>query len=236
MTGSAQLPSGHSVRWRLPRSGEVGRDLPVSLEVQGAPLAGLVRCRRVPSREEWQLLAVSREPSSGGYRLSAFLPAQPPAGKLAYQFLLVPDVGEELAIPPEPVVVRFKGRVGLALLLPHVLAMFLGLLLANRAGLGVLFGEARPQRFLWLILAFFALGGLVLGPLVQKAAFGAWWTGFPLGHDVTDTKTLAVVVGWLWAAVRSRGGRRWPVLVASLLTLLAFALPHSLWGSELRWE
>lgn len=84
VTGSAQLPSGHSVRWRLPRSAEVGRDLPVSLEVQGTPLAGLVRCRRVFSKEQWQLLAVSREPGPAGYRLSAFLPAQPPAGKLAY--------------------------------------------------------------------------------------------------------------------------------------------------------
>ncbi|MFN3414446.1 MAG: hypothetical protein ACK42L_10350, partial [Thermoanaerobaculum sp.] len=81
----------------------------------------------------------------------------------------------------------------------------------------------------------FAFGGLVLGPFVQKSAFGSYWTGFPVGTDLTDTKTLAVVLAWIWAGIRSGGDRKWPVLVAAALTLVIFAIPHSLLGSEIDW-
>jgi membrane protease YdiL (CAAX protease family) len=36
--------------------------------------------------------------------------------------------------------------------------------------------------------------------------------------------------------LQSRGGKRWPVLVASLATLAVFAIPHSLLGLEINWE
>jgi len=78
--------------------------------------------------------------------------------------------------------------------------------------------------------------GLVLGPLVQKAAFGAYWTGFPLGRDLTDTKTAMAVAVWAWAAFRRDHSKTWPLLVASLVTLLVFSLPHSLLGSEIDWR
>lgn len=231
--GEVTILTGEKVRFRLPRSAEVGKDLQVSVTVEGGPVTGFVRCRRVPSHDDWQLLALARE----GNELSAFLPEQPPAGKLAYQFMLVREgiMGGRSAVPPEPVVVRFKGHVPLGLLLPHIVAMFLGMLTANRAGFAVVFGEEEPRRYVWPTLLLLAFGGLVMGPLVQKAAFGAYWTGFPVGQDLTDTKTLAVVLAWVWAAVRSQGARRWPVLVAAVLTLAVFAIPHSALGSEIDW-
>lgn len=231
--GEVKLPTGETIHFRLPRSAEVGKDLKVSLTAEGGAVTGFVRCRRVPSHEEWQLLALSRQ----GNELSAFLPEQPPAGKLAYQFVIAPEgaMGGGTAVPPKPVVVRFKGHVPAGLLLPHIVAMFLGMMLANRAGLAVLLREEAPHRFIWPTLALLAFGGLVLGPLVQKAAFGAYWTGFPVGRDLTDTKTLAVVLAWVWAGIRSRGERRWPILVAAVITLGVFAIPHSLLGSEIDW-
>jgi hypothetical protein len=114
--------------------------------------------------------------------------------------------------------------------------MFLGMLFANRAGLGVVFAESSIKRFVLPTLGLLTFGGLVLGPLVQKAAFGVYWSGFPLGRDLTDTKTAVAVLAWVWAFLQSRGGKRWPVLVASLVTLAVFAIPHSLLGSEINWE
>lgn len=231
--GEVRLLTGETIRFRLPRSAEVGKDLKVSLQVEGGPVTGFLRCRRVPSHEQWQLLALARE----GNELSAFLPEQPPAGKLAYQFMVAREgtLGGGTAVPQEPVVVRFKGHVPAGLLLPHIVAMFLGMMVANRAGLAVIVREKDAKRYVWPALLLLAFGGLVLGPLVQKAAFGAYWTGFPVGQDLTDTKTLAVVLAWVWASVRSRGDRQWPVLVAAVMTLVVFAIPHSLLGSQIDW-
>jgi len=61
------------------------------------------------------------------------------------------------------------------------------------------------------------------------------WSGFPLGHDLTDNKTLVAMIGWLIALFMMRRGkpaRGW-VLAASILLLVVFLIPHSLLGSEL---
>ena len=83
-----------------------------------------------------------------------------------------------------------------------------------------------------------AVGGLALGPAVQKYAFDAWWTGFPNGTDLTDNKTAIALVAWALALWAARGGRgaRGALAAAALVTLVVFAIPHSLFGSELRWQ
>jgi hypothetical protein len=73
---------------------------------------------------------------------------------------------------------------------------------------------------------------------MQKYAFGAWWTGIPFGFDLTDNKTLGAAVAWLWAAWQMRGGRpaRAAIIAAAVATLVVFAIPHSAWGSEIKWD
>jgi hypothetical protein len=91
-------------------------------------------------------------------------------------------------------------------------------------------------------LGCLSLGGLILGPIVQKYAFGAYWTGWPVGEDLTDTKTLAVWAGWVIAvlALGFRGpvvGRaRVAVVVAVSLMVAVYLVPHSLRGSTLNYE
>jgi hypothetical protein len=135
-------------------------------------------------------------------------------------------------------VARFKGAVPIWLLGPHVLCMFAGMLVAVRAGLESLGANGDPRRLAWLALPLLAVGGLLLGPAVQKVAFGAWWTGFPHGIDLTDNKTAIAVLAWSWAVWRLRGRRRapWAVVAAAVVTLTVFSIPHSTWGSELRWD
>jgi hypothetical protein len=73
-----------------------------------------------------------------------------------------------------------------------------------------------------------------LGPFVTHYAFGPWWTGFPVGNDITDSKTLIAFVCWIAAALaagRSKLERTW-VGLAALVTLLIFAIPHSWTASE----
>lgn len=139
-----------------------------------------------------------------------------------------------------PVVLRYKGPVALAVLLPHVSMMFIAVLLGLRTGLGALFGATAPRRLLWITLGCMTLGGLVLGPFVQKAAFGHYWTGFPWGYDLTDNKTLLMWGVWVLAAIvagprpRSREGwSRGAVLAATVAMAAVYLIPHSMRGSQL---
>ena len=115
--------------------------------------------------------------------------------------------GEEALFPERPAITRFKGAVSAAILSPHIAAMFTGMLVANAAGLLALRGEKRLFRISLVVIALLSIGGLFLGPLVQKAAFGAYWTGWPFGSDLTDNKTAVAVLAWVVAAFRSRGER-----------------------------
>ena len=71
---------------------------------------------------------------------------------------------------------------------------------------------------------------------MQWYAFGEFWTGFPVGHDLTDNKTLIAVVAWIIALVairRSPAQARWWVLSAAVVTFVTFVIPHSVLGTEL---
>ena len=108
----------------------------------------------------------------------------------------------------------------------------------DEAGLLALRGEKNLFRISLVVIALLGVGGLFLGPLVQKAAFGAYWTGWPFGTDLTDNKTAVAVLFWAFAAFRARGGRdaRLAVGVAALVTLAVFMVPHSAWGSQIDWS
>jgi len=112
--------------------------------------------------------------------------------------------------------------------------MFTAMLLSNLAGLLAFFRRERYMGYAKIAFACLLLGGLVLGCFVQKVAFGHYWTGFPLGNDMTDNKTLFVFLFWLIALIANwKSGKR-PVLVglAAVFMLLVFCIPHSLGGSE----
>jgi hypothetical protein len=75
---------------------------------------------------------------------------------------------------------------------------------------------------------------MILGPIVQKFAFGSFWTGVPFGWDLTDNKTLIAFLFWILAVVMNLKKER-PVytILAAIVLLLVFSVPHSLFGSEL---
>jgi hypothetical protein len=173
-----------------------------------------------------------------GDQLRASVPAQPAAGKVEYRVHLTQ--GEEtLWLPAErAVVARFKGSVPAGLLAPHILCMILAMLWSTRAGIEALLSGAQQHKLALGTLGLLAGGGLILGPLVQHFAFGALWTGWPLGEDLTDNKLAVAVLAWLVAGLRGRGGRsaRGWILAASVLSLVVYAIPHSLHGSTLDYE
>jgi hypothetical protein len=225
---------GTAIDLKLTRTHGGPGDQPVRVAAPEG-VAGTVAYRRYPTGEAWTPLPMARE----GGDLVAGLPHQPPAGKLEYQVRLAK--GADTAVfPPRPAVTRFKGDVPVAVLVPHVLCMFLGMLFSTAAGLAVLAG-APARRLALVTFGLIAVGGFILGPIVQKHAFDAYWTGVPFGWDLTDNKTL--IAGAFWAVAllalrRGESGRaaRAAVLAAAVTTLVVFAIPHSTWGSEIKWE
>lgn len=224
---------GAAYSLELPRTHEGQTPQVVEFQNPGGQLQGTLAWRRFPTADPWQLLPLV--PVRG--RLQAELPGQPPAGKLEYQLRLARG-GEEEVFPERPAVIRFKGTVSRWILAPHIIFIFLGMVFSNVAGLECLRPGGNPRRAAWWALGLIVWGGLIFGPLVQKAAFNAYWTGIPFGYDLTDNKTLIGVAAWILAAWGMRGGRqgRWWILAASLVTLVVFAIPHSVWGSELDWN
>lgn len=161
------------------------------------------------------------------------LPTQPPAGKLSCFISAELPSGETVVIHEEPLIIRFKDPVSAWLLIPHILLMFAAMLFSNLSGLLAFARKDLFYRYAKLTLICLFAGGLIFGPIIQKLAFGDFWTGWPLGGDLTDNKTVLMFLVWLVAVWLNRKKTRqyiWAV-VAALIMLLAYSIPHSTLGS-----
>jgi len=228
--GASEI-NGVSVSYYLPRSHEIGEDCTIRLKAENPEITGVISFRRHKTGEDWTQIPMTRAESA----LMANLPEQPPAGKLDYNIILSYQ-DNQLRIPEdELIVIRFKGKVPGYVLWPHVIIIFLAMLFSTRTGIEALDPKGNTQTLAIWTLALLFVGGMILGPLVQKFAFDAFWTGFPFGTDLTDNKTLIAFVAWIAAVIAGRKGRNaraW-VLAASIILLLIYLIPHSLFGSEL---
>jgi hypothetical protein len=122
---------------------------------------------------------------------------------------------------------------------PHILAMFASMLVSTRALFEVLRrGAPRGRGLVLTAMGLLVIGGLFLGPMVQKSAFGAYWTGWPNGSDLTDNKTLIAFLAWLPATIAAAMGMRTraAVVLGWVVMMGVFLIPHSLRGSELDWS
>jgi hypothetical protein len=143
---------------------------------------------------------------------------------------------EVITLPEDgEVIIRFKGDVPIYFLIPHIIFIFGAMLLSARTGLEY-FNEGKKFKLLTtLTFIFVIIGGFIFGPIVQKYAFGEFWTGFPFGHDLTVNKILIGFLGWLLALIalyKFKNPKRW-IVFASILMFIIFLIPHSLLGSEL---
>ena len=164
----------------------------------------------------------------------ADIPKQPAAGKLQYYISLTDSKGTTYLMKETPVVIRFKGSVPGYVLIPHILIMFLAMFFSTAAGLLAIAKLSSYKKYaLWTLILLIA-GGMILGPLVQKYAFGELWTGIPFGWDLTDNKTLIATLFWVLAVIINRKNEK-PLytLFAAFVLLLVYSIPHSLFGSEL---
>ncbi len=227
--------AGAKVSASLPRTHPGDGGAPIEISVADDAIHGEIIWRRYPGSRPWQRAPLQRE----GKLLHVELPHQPPAGKLEYSIHLIKGE-EELTLPAGTgVVIRFRGDVPAYILIPHILCMFIALCVVIRAGLSLVLREEKIERLIKWVIIFLVPGGLLLGPIVQKHAFGAYWTGWPFGDDWTDNKTLAALIAWVvaWIIAGHRPRFVRPAMgVAFAVMIAVYLIPHSANGSEIDWD
>lgn len=215
--------NGGRYKVKLPRSG-VQQDEFVVLKGILSDAKSQMHYRRFPTSDEYTTVDFTWK--DGEWQ--AALPVQPVAGKLQYYITID---GKDYPAD-EPVVIRFRNDVPASILIPHILLMFGAMLLAVYTFLLVITHKAYA-KWLRLTVALLFIGGFIFGPLVQHAAFGPWWTGFPYGTDLTDNKTLLSFLFFVAALVTLKWKyNKWVVCLAVSFMILIFSIPHSVYGSE----
>lgn len=218
----------------LVRSLSLDQPLEVSLAISDPSVRANLYYKRLGVNEEYQVVEFSFRNEPGKEEYFANVPPQPAAGKIQYYIEITDNSGTQTLFKEEPVVIRFKGGVPAWVLIPHIILMFFAMLLSNLAGIMAIIKFPQYKRYAILTFIFLVIGGMILGPVVQYYAFGEFWTGVPFGWDLTDNKTLIAVIFWLIAVVANRkADRPGLIILASVVLLLVYSIPHSLFGSEL---
>ncbi|ATH09340.1 hypothetical protein BIY24_15745 [Halobacteriovorax marinus] len=228
------LDKDAQVRVKLPRShgGETGApvEIPKIKDLSGVELT----YKRYPTNDEWT--TVNLEDKGNRYLMT--LPNQPPAGKLTYFLKLkFGDKVQEFHSKEDPIYIRYKGDVPTFILAPHVFFMFFSMLLSAVAFVEAIFKTESAIKIGRATLGCLMFGGMFLGPIVQKYAFGVYWAGFPYDWDLTDNKLLVGVLAWLSAVLLTIGKkRRWPIIAAAMILIAIYCIPHSMQGSEFNYD
>jgi len=160
------------------------------------------------------------------------------AGKYEFRVFIDDGSGEPVSITgSQPIYARYKAAVPGWALKIHIFTIFASMTLALRTTFEALI-DGKFKWMIWASIISLLLGGFFFGPLVQLYAFGVWWSGVPFGYDWTDNKVLVELVFWLIAAFCNRGKlrNRFSVILAGIITLLVYFIPHSLFGSEFNYR
>lgn len=222
--------AGKEITFRLIRTYDGADDAPVKVVVPDTSVKGELNLRRFKSYDSWHLQAMVRH----GDTLIGYLPHQAAAGKVMYTVTLLAG-DKRVVLNERPAILRYKGFVPGYILIPHIFFIFFAMLFSSLTGLLAIFRMKHVYIYAWLTAIFLAIGGLILGPIVQKFSFDAYWTGWPFGHDLTDNKSLVAFIFWVIALVivkKNRENRIWPI-IASIVLLIVFLIPHSMLGSEI---
>jgi hypothetical protein len=219
---------------KLVRSIALNEAAEVKMEIADTSVKARLFVKILNSSDDYKVVDFKYRETSKKKEFYAAVPQQPAAGKLQYYVELTDSKGTQTYFKESPVIIRFKGGVPLFILLPHILCMFVAMLFSTLAGIMAVIKYPLYKKYSILTLILFTIGGMILGPIVQYDAFGDFWTGIPFGWDLTDNKTLIAFLFWVIAVIMNRKKER-PLytILAAVILLIVFSIPHSLFGSQL---
>ena len=230
--------AGTVIKGELLRTHSINGDMPVTIHVPDAEVTAQVVWRRYPTDEPWSRIPMQRD----GEVLRAHIPRQGMAGKVEYDVEFFKGDVMVPALVDEAAVARYKGDVPNLILILHVTAIVFAFLFSTGAGFEALTNGPNLRQLSRIAFGLLVLGGLILGPIVQKYAFNAYWTGWPVGEDWTDNKLAVGALLWLTAVIQTRKAGpdnpqgKWFAVLAMLVIFVIFSIPHSIHGSTLDYE
>lgn len=205
---------------------------------------------RVNYFRDGQLFSIVMEKLPGTDYYGAEIPGDD-LGERNYYYLEAFDGAQNRVILPETASevfeseynyykVRFEGKASFILLLFHIVLMIAAFFLLIHAlyyALNYLATEERGEaivRSVNLGIITFFITGFPIGWVIEKQVLGNYWEGIPFGWDITDSKTLIILVIWLiviWLKTKNKMSIRtyakW-VIINTIITIMLFLLPHSL--------
>jgi hypothetical protein len=179
---------------------------------------------------------------------TAIIPPGEPTSRVTYQIMVQGITGPAVLYPSDGLTVEFRGPVASWAIVGHIVFLFVAVAFFTVATLYAFetfrtgtFAVAGARSVLWGT-ASLVFGGIALGVIVEYQRLGMLWGGFPVGSDVTDTKTLLNTMLWIVALLLIRGsafrddpsrdsvsarGAAWLVIAMFAITLIVFLVPHS---------
>jgi hypothetical protein len=159
---------GVEYEYALIRNHETTGEAVITLPAPTDGVEGSFFQRRYPTTDAYTETPLV---ASADGMLSGNLSVQPAAGKVEYYIVLQTPEGAVTipeSAPTDGIILRYKDPVPLPVLLSHVLLMAFSVLVGIRAGLGAAFSPSGIRRWVWVTLLGMSIGGMLLGPIVQK--------------------------------------------------------------------
>ncbi len=177
-------------------------------------------------------------------------PSGPLGSRVYYYIEAVGSNGERVVLPQSATgdfrseydyfKIRFEGKASFILLLLHIVLMIAALFYLIHAlyySMNFLItGENAVKMEFSVnagIVAFF-ITGFPIGWVIEKQVLGNYWEGIPFGWDITDSKTLIILLLWLTFIIIKRTGKisdkgfARSVIINTIVTIILFLIPHSL--------
>jgi hypothetical protein len=143
--------------------------------------------------------------------------------------------------------IRFEGKPNSIVLIAHIacmyaallavfLAVFSGLADKNASNLSVRFG-----KLILLATSLLLVGVFLLGTVVERQSYGTFWSGVPIGTNMTDTYSLLLCLYWVGLLVCLKGSAlgnnpakdlvsrptaRALAVVGLIAMIIVFLIPH----------
>lgn len=220
--------NGKNVRYYLPRSCTIKKDDCIArIYIPG--LDGYLLYKRYNVNEDFKKVNILTDRGFSYFRLNSDFPK---AAKIEYEVYIRNGDGY-FKLNPGRIILRFKGDVSSILLFFHIAFMFLFMLFSTYIFLELNINQNLNRKIFYLNY-FFMVAGVLSGTIVQFYAFDKFWSGFPVGNDLTDNKSLVMFILWtltMFSVLRSKDSRKL-LNFSFIMTMLVYLIPHSLFGSE----
>lgn len=195
-------------------------DYVLSLRTNVENLKGIIRWRRRNENQAWQFDTLKY--SNGN--LSVSIPKQEALTEIEYHILLIYNNKEYFLADNGIEKLLFLGPAPLSIDIHYYLTLFIGILLAMRAGLEYFNIKPRLRLYsIFTLISFFSCA-MIFAPVKKAYEIGAIGKSVPPIDKIFEGWLLALVIIWILNLILvsyTKYPRKW-VLIFSILTLITF--------------